>query len=145
VLPDDPLAALNILYRATGLQPMHSDDGRMMNFVRDRTRLAVVADIASSAGVVSNDDYYDFYLQRPSAQFILGPMADDTHDDSIQYENDPENCAHSRVSVRESGAIPDGEIDPVTSNWGTCQDCGKRVPNPVPGVGGSTGAVDDRP
>jgi hypothetical protein len=72
-------------------------------------------------------------------------MADDIHYESIQYKNDPENCAHSRVSVRGSGAIRDGEIGSVTSNWGTCQDCGKRVPNPVPRVGGSTGAADDKP
>jgi hypothetical protein len=75
----------------------------------------------------------------------MGSMADDAHDESIQYKNDPENCAHSRVSVRDPEAIRDGEIDAVTSNWGTCQDCGKRVPNPVPGIGGSTGAADDRP
>jgi hypothetical protein len=63
----------------------------------------------------------------------------------IQYKNDPDNCAHSRVSVRRLGAVQAGEIESVTPEWGTCQDCGKRVPNPVPGIGGSTGAADDRP
>jgi hypothetical protein len=68
-----------------------------------------------------------------------------THDESVQYKNDPENCSHSRVSVRGSGAMQDSGTDDATSGWGTCQDCGKRVPHPVPGVGGSTGTVDDKP
>lgn len=73
-------------------------------------------------------------------------MAADPQDESIRYKNDPENCAHSRVTVREPGADPNGDIaDDGASNWGTCQDCGKRVPNPVPGTGGSKGNVDDKP
>ncbi len=68
-------------------------------------------------------------------------MADDTPDESIEYKNDPDNCDHPRVSVRGR----DGESDTGTSEWGTCQDCGKRVPNPAPGFGGPTGGADDRP
>ena len=66
-------------------------------------------------------------------------MADD---EPIQYKNDPDNCDHSHVSVRGLEEIRDGEIDTVTSDWGTCQDCGKRVPHPAPGLGGPT---DDKP
>jgi hypothetical protein len=79
-----------------------------------------------------------------SPRRTMGSMADDAHD-SIQYKNDPENCDHSRVSVRRLGAIQNADLDSVTPEWGTCQDCGKRVPNPAPRVGGSTGAADDRP
>ena len=68
-------------------------------------------------------------------------MADDAHDKSIQYKNDPDTCDHSHVSVSSQ----DGEIDTGTAEWGTCQDCGKRVPNPAPGLGGPTGGADDRP
>lgn len=75
----------------------------------------------------------------------MGSMADDAHDESIQYKNDPANCDHSNVSVKGLGGIQGGEIDTVTSDWGTCQDCGKRVPNPAPGLGGPTGGADDRP
>jgi hypothetical protein len=56
-------------------------------------------------------------------------------DTPTNYRNDPEKRAHSNLSTRGVGGIRNDEVDTVLSDWSTCRDCGKRVPNPLSDLG----------